>query len=40
MPGGPEPQLINFRTVQSRLIGQLATAYALTFTSLYMQVGI
>eukprot|EP00009_Paramoeba_aestuarina_P007798 CAMPEP_0201509926 /NCGR_PEP_ID=MMETSP0161_2-20130828/2821_1 /ASSEMBLY_ACC=CAM_ASM_000251 /TAXON_ID=180227 /ORGANISM="Neoparamoeba aestuarina, Strain SoJaBio B1-5/56/2" /LENGTH=702 /DNA_ID=CAMNT_0047905019 /DNA_START=69 /DNA_END=2177 /DNA_ORIENTATION=- len=36
-PGGPEPQLIEYRTVQSRLITNLATAYALTFTSKYMQ---
>ena len=36
-PSGREPQLLDFRTVQTRVCPLLATAYALVFTSRYMQ---
>ena len=35
--GGREPQLIDFRTVQTRVMPLVATAYALNFTALFMQ---
>lgn len=34
---GLEPQLLDFRTVQTRVMPLVATAYALNFTALYMQ---
>lgn len=34
---GQEPKLLEYRTVQSRVMPLVATAYALSFTALYMQ---
>lgn len=36
-PDGLEPKLLDFRTVQTRVMPLVATAYALNFTALYMQ---
>ena len=37
VPGGGEPALLDYATVQTRLMPLLATTYALSFTSLYMK---